>query len=445
MVAPLLRVGGAAAVGVLGAVTATLVSPIWGVALVLLVVCAGVSVRCPALGVTVLFACGVLLVDISALAVYRYFLLSDLLFVLAFLLQVWIDRRTEIYYPRLLTWLFAVYLATHFIAFSRSDDMSSAPAWLHSAFVMLAFTPIVTTLLVRRPQLKAVLFVTLMASAGLQAGIIAAKVANGLEWRSGMRIPGAFGSLHLWLYAAAAIAATGVVLAGKRTARISALLVLGAIGLAEVFLRSRMLWIATIVGISMMVILQSRRRLLGVGAVASLCVILVAGFMAGVYPDAVQLRIRAVLRPTETPDLVARMQVIHDLAGSIEESPLVGLGVAQSARYLTLHQSSAKVVNVHNVIMHAAVEGGALAGLAIALIPIAIGVLWVAAARNAAPGVPSRLFLNWAGSSLVAIYFAAQLTPTLYEHTFYLIVAALAASAASREREPRIGAAARHH
>jgi hypothetical protein len=443
MFPPLFLTGASVVVGVAGAVTATLVSPIWGVAVVLVAVCAGVSVKCPALGVTVLFACGVLLVDISALAVYRYFLLSDLLFVLAFSLQAWIDRRTEVYYPRLLTWLFAVYLTTHFIAFSRSDDISSASTWLHSAFVMLAFTPILTTLLVRRPQLKAVLFVTLMVSAGLQAGIIIGNVANGLKWQSGMRIPGAFGSLHLWLYATAAIAAMGVLLAGKRTARIGSLLVLGSIGLAEVFLRSRMLWIATIVGISMMVILQSRRRLLGVGAAASLCLLLVAGFVTGAYPDAVQLRIRAVLRPTETPDLVARMQVIHDLAGSIEESPLVGVGVAQSERYLRFHQSSAKVVNVHNVIMHAAVEGGALAGLAIALIPIAIGVLWVAAARDTGPGLHSRLFLNWAGSSLVAVYFAAQLTPTLYEHTFYVLVAALAASAAGREGEPRIEAAAR--
>ena len=430
MVLPAWLAGGSAVIGVLGAVTAMLVSPIWGVALVLTALCAGVSVRRPALGVHVLFVCGVLLVDISALSVYRYFLLSDLLFLSAFSLQTWIDRRTEVYYPRLLTWLFVVYLTGHFIAFGRSDDMSSASTWLHSLFVMLAYTPILTTLLVRRPELTRSLFVALMVSGGLQACIVIANVANGLDWRNGMRIPGAFGSLHLWLYATAAIAAAGVFLAGSRTARVGSLLVLVPIALAEAFLRSRMLWIATIVGISMIVILQSRRRLLGLGAVAALSALLVAGFMTDVYPDAAQRRISDALRPTETPDLVARMKVIYDLARSIEESPLVGLGVAQSPRYLTEHQSSARVVIVHNIIMHAAVEGGVLAGLAIALMPIAIGVLWAAAAkRNSESMRHSRLLLSWEGSSLISIYLAAQLTPTLYEHTFYLLLAALASTA----------------
>ena len=169
MVLPGGLAGGSAVIGVLGAVTAMLITPIWGVALVLTALCAGVSVRRPALGVHVLFVCGVLLVDISALSIYRYFLLSDLLFLSAFSLQTWIDRRTEVYYPRLLTWLFVVYLTAHFIAFGRSADMSSASTWLHSLFVMLAYTPILTTLLVRRPELTRSLFVALMVSGGLQA------------------------------------------------------------------------------------------------------------------------------------------------------------------------------------------------------------------------------------------------------------------------------------
>jgi O-Antigen ligase len=444
MVLPAWLLGGLAVFAVLGAVTAVLVSPIWGIALVMVALCASVTARRPALGVAVLFVCGVLLVDISALSVYRYFLLSDLLFLSAFALQTWIDRRTEVYYPRLLTWLFVVYLAAHFIAFSRSNDASSAPTWLHSAFVMLAYTPILTTLMVRRPELKRILFVTVMVTGGLQACIVIANVANGLDWQKGTRIAGAFGSAHLWLYAAAAVAAVGVFLTGNPPARIGSLLVLMPIGLAEAFLRSRMLWIATFVGISLMLILQSRRRLLGFGAVAALSVLLVAGFMTGGYPDAIERRINDALKPTETADLVARLQVIYELANSIEQSPLVGLGVAQSPTYLTEHQSSAKVVSVHNIIMHAAVEGGVLAGLAVALMPIAIAVLLVAAARAESTAVRfSRLLLSWEGASLAAIYLAAQLTPTLYEHTFYLLLAALASTSAQLTAPPWPQAATR--
>jgi hypothetical protein len=62
--------------------------------------------------------------------------------------------------------------------------------------------------------------------------------------------------------------------------------------------------------------------------------------------------------------------------------------------------------------------------------PIAIGVLWAAAAkRNSESMRHSRLLLSWEGSSLISIYLAAQLTPTLYEHTFYLLLAALASTA----------------
>jgi hypothetical protein len=57
-------------------------------------------------------------------------------------------------------------------------------------------------------------------------------------------------------------------------------------------------------------------------------------------------------------------------------------------------------------------------------------VLWAAAAkRNSESMRHSRLLLSWEGSSLISIYVAAQLTPTLSEHTFYLLLAALASAA----------------
>ncbi len=122
------------------------------------------------------------------------------------------------------------------------------------------------------------------------------------------------------------------------------------------------------------------------------------------------------------------MRAVSDLSGAIEASNGMGIGLGQSASYLLEHHSTAPVVNVHNIVMHAAVEGGVIAAVCLILLPIAIVVLWIAAARLYPD--PSRdLLLNWEVATLGAIYIGAQLTPTLFEHTFYVMLAALAASA----------------
>jgi O-antigen ligase len=155
---------------------------------------------------------------------------------------------------------------------------------------------------------------------------------------------------------------------------------------------------------------------------------LTIGYLAQLYPVAIQRRIAETLRPTESADLVARIQAVKDLAGAIEQSGGLGIGVGQSEAYLRNQHSTAPVVTIHNVVLHAAVEGGVLAAASIMLIPVAIVVLWRAALRRVRSPEESFL-LNWQVATLLAIYAGAQLTPSLYEHSFYAIIPALAATA----------------
>jgi O-antigen ligase len=382
----------------------------------------------PRESVTVLFVAGAFLLDFSPLAVYRYFLLSDLLLLLACLIQWRIDRSCLLYVPTLWIGLCAAYLGALLVSFGAARDFSGLWTWAHSAFLMLVFVPSLTTLFVRRPELKNWLLAAIVATALAQSVILFGEIARGLEWRSGTRIPGALGTAGLWNYAAAVTALTGVVAVGRWPSRMAALAGLAVIAVAEMFLRSRMLWLTSMLGACLMLSLYQRRLLRGVVVAAAIAAAISVGYLADWYPEAVQRRIMDALNPTEASDLIARLQVIRELTSAIEESGGLGIGVMQSARYLREHHSTAPVVTIHNVVLHAAVEGGVIAGVAILLLPLAIIALWRAAARLAARGWPAFL-VSWETAVLLAACAGAQLAPSLYEHTFYAIFAALAASA----------------
>jgi O-antigen ligase len=300
---------------------------------------------------------------------------------------------------------------------------------------MLVYVPVMTTLFVRRPDLQAYLPLTLVVSAMIQAVMIAAAVWGGLEWRTGTRIAGAMGSIALWLYVAAVVALIGTAMSGHWALRLSALVGLLAIAMAEMFLRSRMLWLSSVLGACLMLVLQSRVRVKGLLVATGLCAAVALPYLANWYPPAIQYRIDQTLTPGRTSDLVARVQVVQDLSGAIDESRGLGIGLGQSERYLRERHSTARVVNVHNVVMHAAVEGGLLAGASVLLLPLAIVALAVAAARNAGKDHRRRFLVNWSAASLLGIYIGSQLTPTLYEHSFFLLVAALGAAASSPARQ----------
>ena len=185
-----------------------------------------------------------------------------------------------------------------------------------------------------------------------------------------------------------------------------------------------------------MLVLQSRARVKGVVVAAGICCAVAVPYLADWYPPAIQYRIDQTLRPSQTSDLIARVQVVQDLSRAIEDSRGFGIGLGQSERYLREHHSTAPVVNVHNVVMHATVEGGLVAGASVLLLPLAMVRLAVSAARNAGGDHRKRFLVHWCAASLLAIYVGSQLTPTLYEHSFFLLLAALAgASVVSAERD----------
>jgi O-antigen ligase len=378
--------------------------------------------------VTVLLAAGALLLDFSPLPVYRYFLLSDLLLLSACALQFWIDRRVIVYVPMLFLLLCIGYLTALFAAFAASHDFSGLANWMHFAFLMLVFVPLLTTLFVRRPDLAGWLAVAIVLTVLLQSLILFAEIANGLEWRVGTRILGALGTAGLWNYVSAVVILTGIAVGGTWPTRIASGVAMAVVALAAMFLRSRMLWLTSVLGAAFMLSFYGRRRMRGLIFLALVAAAITVGYLGEWYPDAIQRRIADTLRPTETSDLVARLQVVRDLASAIEQSNGLGIGVGQSEAYLRDHHSTAAVVNVHNIVLHAAVEGGLLAAVCILLLPLSILALWRSALRSA--HTPAKLLLvNWEVSTLLAVYVGAQLTPTLYEHTFYVVLAALAAAA----------------
>jgi len=428
-----LAVGGcSAAAGVITGGIVTVAGGGWGAAFVAAALAAAVFVKRPSACVTLLFVTAVMLVDFSPLPVYRYFLVSDLLLLVACALQLAIDRRFTVYAPALMTTLFVIYLGCLLVAFLWAPSLAPLSGWLHFAFLMLVYVPLVTTLLVKRPDLQPYLPATLVTSALIQAVMIIVAVRGGLEWRTGMRIAGAMGSIALWLYVAAAVALIGIAMLGRWTVRLSALVGLLAIAVAEMFLRSRMLWLSSILGICVMLVLQSRVRVKGLVFATGLCCAVAVPYLFDGYPPAIQYRIDQTLRPGQTADLIARMQVVQDLSRAIDDSRGFGIGLGQSERYLLEHHSTAPVVNVHNVVMHATVEGGFLAGASMLLLPLAIFALAAAAARRTGSDHRQRFLVHWCAASLLAIYVGSQLTPTLYEHSFFLLVAALGAAASYR-------------
>jgi len=374
--------------------------------------------------VTGLFVAAVATVDISAFNIYRYLLVSDGLLLTAAVIACVQRKSATVYVPTLISVLFGAYLLSSVFAFLRPVHPGLGVfTWAHSAFLMIVYVPAATTLLTLRPDLRRTLLVTLLVSTTVQAAITVAEVAAGLNWQTGTRIPGAFGSVHVWIYAVSVVAIVAIVMIGSWRQKAFALGCLVVIAAAEMFRKSRMLWIASVLGGALFAFVQARHKITAILFSAIAIVAIAAGYALDLYHPAVQERITATLRPTETPDLIERIKVVEQLTEEFIESPIVGLGLRQSEPYLSETPSPPLVLEIHNVVMHAAVEGGAVAALAIALMPIAIVLLW-RAAWALQPG--SRWLVNWLGAALTAIYVAAQLTPALFEHSFYLLIAALA-------------------
>ena len=385
--------------------------------------------------VTVLFVAAVLTVDFSPLAAYRYLLLSDVLILVALLVELK-TTQARVYAPKVLMATFVLYLGSAALAFTRvAEPGLGLFTWLHSAFLMLVYVPAATTLMTRRPDLRSLVAPAMLVSACLQGLIVAQAVSGGLNWTSGTRIAGALGSMQLWLYAAAVTAALAMLMAGRRRQRLAALVAVLPLVAAETFMRSRRLWIATFAGCCLFAILQARRKWLAVGGAAAVLALLAAGYVAEFYPAAVQVRISDALEPSKASDLQARMAVVYAALEAIEASPLVGVGTGQAPNYFNQLPVPPVVVNAHNLLLHAAMEAGFFAAMALWLMPFGILALWLQGLRRVPQGA-ERVRLHWAFATLTAVYAAAQLTPTLFEHSFFFLIAFLAATVAATRSQP---------
>jgi O-Antigen ligase len=372
------------------------------------------------------FVAAVFTLDVGPLAVYRYLLVSDALLLLALLLQVGAAREPILCFPKFITATFALYLGSTVLAFARPDQPAIGVfTWLHSAFLMGVYVPVATTLMTVRPDLRRYVLPVLLVSASFQGAIVTRSVTAGLNWTSGTRIAGAFGSVQLWSYAAAAVAVLALLMTGSRRQKFGALICTFPLLAAEIFLRSRMLWIASFLGACIFGIIQAKRKALAITVALSVLVGLVSGYALDLYPDAVERRISDALRPSEAADLRARMAVVYAAMDAISASPIVGVGTGQAPRYFADLPVPPVVVTAHNILLHAAMEGGLLAAVALGLIPLGIIMLWYRGLTTAPQA--ERPALNWAFSTLMAVYIAAQLTPTLFEHSFYFLIAFLAA------------------
>jgi O-antigen ligase len=386
---------------------------------------ASAAVISPVIVTAAMILAGGLTLDVAPLAVFRYLLLSDVLLVLAGLIA-W-RSGASLRVPVLVTVCFLIYLTNGLLSFVRSGAPEAGLfTWLHSAFVMLVYVPLVTTGLASKRYLPTLAFVGVIVSGVVQALLVDAAVAGGLHWQTGTRIRGAFGNPSLWVMAIAVIGAALVVIQERGRARALAAGGIAVVIPAAVFTRSRSIWVGMIIGVTLALIITTRRRLLGALAACALVALLVGSYTLGLYPEAVQTRIAQTLTVRTSQDLVGRTEVVGRMWPFVASSPLLGVGINESHRYLPERLVVGNIASVHNVIMHAAVEIGVIAAAALLALPIAATALWRRARAMSADDPERRRLADWSFISFTALYVGVQFTPAMYEHVAYFLLAFLA-------------------
>jgi O-antigen ligase len=372
------------------------------------------------------FVGGVVLTDFAPLAVFRYLLLGDVLLLAAAALHV-MRTRPHLRIPLLVVAPFLVYLASHLLSLLWSKPLEGALSWLHIGFLVCLVLPLAYTYLVEESRARRAVMPALLFTAFLQAlYLVAAVVVQGVDW-SGPRLPGAFGSAALFFLGPAWLAGLLLLADGPRGLRVPVLGALIVVAFAIGVLRSRSLWLGTLVGMIVLWGVRSRGVLRGAARAAALVALLAGIYAAGWLPRPIEDRIKASTQVTTANDLLARQEVVWALLPRFYESPLIGLGMNQSKDYLPASLVEGATGAVHNVVINALVEGGLLAGLAVALLPAVAVALWWRSRRHSDP--EDRALGDWAFSSLAMLLTALQFTPTLYEHVLYLVFAVAAATA----------------
>jgi O-antigen ligase len=382
--------------------------------------------------ITFLVTLGAATIDFSPLPVYRYLLVSDLLLVSAGLIA-WLTGST-MRAPFLLMACLSVYVASGLASFLRTSDPAGGMfTWIHTAFLCLVYIPLVATALGTRRQLVRYAFAGVLLSGVAQSLLLLLEVASGLDWASGPRITGALGNASLWIFAVSMLAVTTLMLKGGLFGRPIGLLAGVVILPAATITRSRSIWIGIVVGVALSMIVFPRRKLAGMVAAATFAAGLAGAYILELYPRPVQERITRTLSTDRSIDVIYRFEVVWRLYPRVAESPLVGVGLNESSKHLPAHLVRAAVPAVHNVVLHAAVESGIPAALALTALPGIVFLLWRRARLDTRDDPSIRKFADWAFIAFAASYVGVQFTPTMYEHINYFLIAILV----SLLRDPR--------
>jgi hypothetical protein len=203
-----------------------------------------------------------------------------------------------------------------------------------------------------------------------------------------------------------------------------ALLTACAIGLAVSRFRSG--WVAFVVIVLLAAYLAAGRLRASLAAAAAMAGAVALSYVLGLIPAGISDRLSDSFSGS-APDLIARSEVVELLIPVWLDQPW-GIGLNQSSEYLPAGLVLGAVGYIHNVIANALVEGGPLAALGMAYLPVGLALLWFGERGGAK--APASWEATWPLVAVVGVFVAAQFAPTLYPHAAWIAVGALVGVAA---------------
>ena len=387
------------------------------------------------------FFAGLLVIDFPPLHVFRYFLFSDLLFLLSyFLLFLQSGRMPWHLSPPALYVTLALYSLSALLSLFRAPNPENAFSTLiHLMFLTFVYVPLVSSLLRASPRLFSLTFVGFIVITIVRDIDIILLPLAGIEWQSGTRLSGLSQAPTLYVMLPGMMGLCLLLLRrwpgeGQRTissrtlsAKMRlALLPLGGIVLSSVafmITRFRSIWIACFCGLFLLSVMLDRRRLLRALTYPTLAALLLV-FLAinNWLPAAIVNRFSSSFDPY-APDIIARREVVWRLLPIVSENPFLGIGFNNSKYFLPLELVEGRVDAIHNLLLSNLVENGLLSFLALVALPL---LLWSFYRRVQRRGDATERYLGiWGISSCLGIYLGAQLTPNMLEHTFWFLIAYL--------------------
>jgi O-antigen ligase len=199
--------------------------------------------------------------------------------------------------------------------------------------------------------------------------------------------------------------------------------------------RFRSIWIASFCGLVLLSLMLYHRRMIKIllypGVAAVLLVLLAT---QGYLPQVVVDRFHSSF-DSQAPDIIARQEAMKRLLPIAVENPLIGIGFNNSKYFLPVELVEGRVGAIHNLLLSNLVENGLLAFLALVVLPLLLLAIYRQVQRRGDP--VDRYLGMWAISSFLGIYIGAQLTPNMFDHTFWFLMAYLTGLGAATARGVR--------